>query len=158
MRLSRLCWLAVTTGLSFPAWAADPIAPATRDKVESFLQRFIDPNKTPHEQLALFTDDVDYYDHGKVGKPAILKDIGYTVRRWPLRFYRLAGIDYMKRDPADDDRIFVSYRIEFEVANPSRAMGGTATYAALIVDPEGEPKIEAIAEKVLKRNRLDVRE
>jgi hypothetical protein len=158
MRAFYSLLLAAVASLPFQAWSEEKIPPETRDRVAGFLEWFIDPGKTASEQVALFTDDVDYYDRGKVGKPAIMKDIGYSVRRWPMRSFRLAGIDYMRRDPADEDRIFVSYRIEFEVANPTQSIAGTATYAALIVDPDGEPKIEAIAEKVLKRNRLAAEE
>lgn len=158
MRMFYSCLLAAAAIFPLQARAAEAIPEATRERVAGFLERFIDPGKTASEQIAFFTDDVDYYDRGKVGKPAIIKDIGYSARRWPSRSFRLAGIDYMRRDPADEDRIFVSYRIEFEVANASKAIAGTATYAALIVNPDSEPKIEAIAEKVLKRNRLDAGE
>ncbi|MDB5839232.1 MAG: hypothetical protein JWQ23_1184 [Herminiimonas sp.] len=164
MRLYRLLWIFISLSVTFQATAqTSPMSPqgtenideATIERIEIFLQRFIDPDKTVAEQAALFTENVEYYDRGMVGKAEILKDINYSVRRWPWRFYRLASIDYITRDPASvADRIFVTYTLSFEVANPSKTIAGTASYAALIVDLNTEPKIQAITEKVRKRNRL----
>jgi hypothetical protein len=66
----------------------------------------------------------------------------------------LLSIDYIKRDPAPGtDRVFVSYRIEFEVANSARTIAGVASYGAAIVNLSGSPQVEAISEKIVERKR-----
>ena len=64
------------------------------------------------------------------------------------------GIDDIRRDPdASSDRLYVSYKIDFEVVNASRTVAGIASYEAVIVGLAANPKIESISETVLKRDR-----
>lgn len=126
------------------------ITPDMEKKIRTFLDKFVDADKAPLEQVAFFTDDVQYYDQGMIGKPAILRDVDRYVRHWPHRNYRIAEIDYINPDP-DSDTIFVSYTIDFMVANRSRAITGKARYGALISNLDNSPKIAAIQEKVTER-------
>lgn len=126
------------------------IAPIEVKKVRAFLDRFVDPDKTPEEQTAFFADQVEYYNRGVVGKSTILHDVKRFVRYWPRRNYHVAEINYINADPGSG-RIFVSYTIEFEVANKSRTISGRANYGALINALDDAPKIESIREKVVER-------
>jgi hypothetical protein len=129
----------------------DPaISPAMMMRIRTFLDGFVDPGKTPEQQTAFFADQVEYYDRGIVGKSVILRDVERFVRHWPVRNYRVVEIDYIRRDP-DSDRIYVSYTIEFAVANRSKSIRGRANYGALIGGLDDTPKIESIKEKVTRR-------
>lgn len=119
-------------------------------KVRAFLDRFVDPEKTPEEQTAFFADYVEYYNQGIVGKSTILHDVKRFVRYWPHRNYRVAEINYINPDP-DSDRLFVSYTIEFEVANKAKIIRGRANYGALISALDASPKIESIKERIVER-------
>jgi hypothetical protein len=133
-----------------PAQPQNQVSALTAQQVRAFLDRFVDPSKTPEEQAAFFTDRVEYYDHGIVGKKAIRRDVERFVRHWPYRSYRVAEIDYIHPDP-ESERLFVSYSIDFEVANKSKAIRGRASYGALISGLGDAPKIEPIQERVTKR-------
>lgn len=142
---------AQTSGLS-DATVSDEtrVTPEFEQKVRRFLDKFVDAGKTPEQQAALFTDDAEYYDHGIVGKSAIVRDVKRYSRHWPHRHYRVAEISYIRPDPASD-RVFVAYTIDFEVANKARTVAGKASYGAVISDVDGDPKVEAIKERVTRR-------
>ncbi len=142
-------------GCSIPALAqqeADPdraVDAHLLKRVSAFLEHFIDPLKTAPQQAALFTDDAQYYERGRVGDVAIIRDIEYFARRWPQRDYRLTAIHYITPDPASN-RVFVSYEISYHVANRSKAASGKAQYGAVLVDPVTSPKVEWIKETIAK--------
>jgi hypothetical protein len=129
----------------------------TADQVRRFLEKFIDANKTAAEYADFFAEDAEFYDRGVVGKAEIIRDVERYTRRWPWRFYRLTDIEYITPDPASN-RVFVSYEIEFEVANPSKTIAGRAHYGAVIADPEDMPRIEWIKERVAGSKRFDTLE
>jgi hypothetical protein len=122
-------------------------AAAIEEKVRAFLERFIDAEKTPAEQVALFTDDVEYYEQGMVGKRAIERDVARYVRHWPQRSYRVVDVPYIAVDPLTD-RVFVSYTISYEVASATRHARGKADYGAVISNLDGDPKVEWIRERI----------
>lgn len=118
------------------------------NQVRLFLEHFIDSQKTPEQQAALFTSDVEYYGRTEVSSTEIIQDIKYFTRRWPTRFYRLTSIHYITPDPASD-RVFVSYEINYRVANANKAASGKAHYGAVIANLNSSPKIEWIKEKII---------
>lgn len=128
-----------------------PVTADTEEKIRDFLDRFVDPDKTPEEQAALFTERAEYYQRGYVDRDDIVRDVERYVRHWPKRHYAVADIDFMSADP-NSDRIFVSYSIDFEVARGKEVVRGTASYGAVITDIDGEPKVESIKEKVHARS------
>jgi hypothetical protein len=136
-----------------PARHAEQIAPITVKQLRAFLDRFVDAGKTPEEQATFFAEPVEYYNHGIVGKSAIIRDVERFARHWPKRSYRVAQIDYINRDP-ESEQLFVSYTIDFEVANRSKTIKGRANYGALISNLGNSPKIESIKEKVVERKSV----
>lgn len=128
-----------------------PVSDDTAKKVRAFIEHFIDADKTPQEQAALFTERAEYYEHGYVDREHIVRDVERYMKHWPRRHYEIAGIDYMSADP-ESDRIFVAYTIDFEVARGERSARGKASYGAIIKDIAGEPKVESIKEKVNARS------
>lgn len=121
--------------------------PALAAQVREFLESFIDPSSTPDEQAKFFTEDADYYGRGPTGAAEIAKDIARNSRRWPARAYRVVRIDYITPDPSTG-RIFVSYTLDYEVANSRQAVRGSANYGAVIVDLDTDPKIAWIRENI----------
>lgn len=115
--------------------------------VSNFLGHFIDPSKTPSQQAELFTKDAEYYEYGRVGRTAIIRDIEHFSRRWPHREYRLGAIHYIRTDPASN-KLFVSYEIDYRVASRKRAAAGKAHYGAVLTDLGTSPKIEWIKEEI----------
>ncbi|WP_151636690.1 hypothetical protein [Noviherbaspirillum aerium] len=155
--------VAVLLGLSAAAAFAQPVSPvssaalaappaALEQTVALFLQQFISPDKSPEAQAEFFADGVDYYEFGPTARSEIVRDVRHYSRRWPVRNYRLARIEYITPDPASDS-VFVSYVLEYEVSGPQRSARGQANYGAVIADLHSEPKIEWIRERVVgKRN------
>ncbi|WP_148415523.1 hypothetical protein [Noviherbaspirillum massiliense] len=125
-------------------------SPDLEREVRTFLDRFVDPRKSPEEQAAFFTEDVEYYEQGTVGKAAIVQDVRRFQRHWPSRIYRVLDVSYIVPDP-ESDRLFVSYTIEYEVANRSRSLSGRANYGAVISHLGEAPKIEWIRERITRR-------
>lgn len=134
-----------------PPEAGAPVSPEMEKKVRAFLDRFVDPDKTPAEQAALFTEEAEYYEQGAVGKNAIRRDVERYVKHWPHRSYQVSEISYINPDPMSKDRVFVAYTIDFEVANRARTIRGKANYGAVINNLNDEPKVEAIKERVIRR-------
>jgi len=132
--------------------AQSAVSTETTAKVNTFLEAFIDPGKTSQAQAEFFADGVEYYDHGIVQKSHIVKDVERYSQRWPIRHYRLATVEYITPDPASD-RVFVSYVVDFEVANMSKRVRGRANYGAVIADMKSIPKIEWIKERVIPRRK-----
>ncbi|WP_334186851.1 hypothetical protein [Noviherbaspirillum sp.] len=134
-----------------PPAAGTPVSPETEKKVRTFLDRFVDADKSPAEQAALFTEEAEYYEQGVVGKNAIRRDVERYVKHWPHRSYQVSEISYINPDPMSKDRVFVAYTIDFEVANRARTIRGKANYGAVINNLSDEPKVEAIKERVTRR-------
>lgn len=136
-----------SSSLSAQNQMPEAIHQKTVSQINRFIEHFIDANKTAAEQAALFTEDVEYYDHGAVSRTHIMRDIERYARRWPEREYILSGIHYIRADP-DSDRVFVSYEIAYTVANREKKVSGKAIYGAVITDLEHVPRVEWIKEKV----------
>ena len=132
----------------------DSVPSETVARVGTFLERFVAPDKSPEEQLAMFADKVDYYDRGMVDKKEIMRDMQRYRRQWPLREYRVSHIDLIFPDP-QSDRVYVRYEVDFKVANPMRAkrISGRGMYGAVIADIDGTPYVAAIQESVIDRKR-----
>lgn len=160
--------LAAGIGMSAPPVFAQPVEPATMamtdgtaaelmQEVRPFLEAFINGDNTPQQQLSFFADRVHYYDQGVLGKNAIARDIQYTMRRWPWRKNRLVEIEYLKPLP-EEDKVFVSYVVEYEVSNATKIVTGTARYGAMIGSLSEQPRIEGILEKVTRRKPISTLE
>lgn len=135
--------------------SAAPAPPEVLERtVALFLQQFISPDKTPEAQAEFFADGVDYYEFGPTAKPEIVRDVRHYTRRWPMRSYRLARIDYITPDPASDS-VFVSYVLDYEVSGPNRRARGQANYGAVIADLHSSPKIEWIRERVAGKRHAE---
>ncbi|TFV95487.1 hypothetical protein E4K72_17755 [Oxalobacteraceae bacterium OM1] len=119
-------------------------------RVRSFLDRFVDPDKSPQEMALLFTDDVEFYDQGRVGREAIVRDVARYARHWPQRRYAVDDVQYIVYDPLTD-RAFVAYRINYEVASSARHARGQAEYGAVLTDLEQAPKVAWIKERLTHR-------
>ena len=128
-----------------------PVTADTERKVRTFLDRFVEADKSPEEQAALFTERAEYYEHGYVDRDDIVRDVERYMKHWPKRHYEVAGIDFMSADPRSD-RIFVSYTVDFEVARGKESVSGKASYGAVIKDIDGEPKVESVKEKIHARS------
>lgn len=145
--------LATAVAHVWAAELAEPVSPAVlEERVKEFLQAFIDPNQTPEQQALYFAEGAEYYRFGPTSQQEIVADIKRYVRRWPMRSYRLLNIEYLKHDPSSDE-IFVSYVIEFDVANSITRLRGHASYGAGIIDIQSAPKIGMIMERIRNRDR-----
>lgn len=133
-----------------PQQSLDPISspsPNLQEPVRRFLEAFIDPDQSPEAQATYFEEGANYYRFGPTSRKDIIKDIRRYVRHWPERSYTLSRIEYIRPDPDSED-VFVSYVLDYEVANGSRSARGTANYGAIISNLHSDPKISMIMEKV----------
>lgn len=153
----HFCLSALAALLPLQAGAERLAAPADAEalgaEVGAFLESFIDPAKTPEQQAAYFAEHADYYRHGMVGHAHIERDVAYYMRRWRWRAYALAGIDYITPDP-DGNQVFVSYSVDYEVADDKRTVRGRASYGAVIIDLHTWPRIAWIRENIQRSAAL----
>lgn len=128
--------------------AAAPVAQAMLEaRVKQFLEAFIEPDQTPEQQARFFVEGAEYYRFGPTSRQAIAADIKRYTKRWPIRSYRLVDIEYLRHDPLSDD-VFVSYILEYEVANATTHAHGHAIYGAGITDIHSAPRIGMIMERI----------
>lgn len=141
-------------GIDIDSDVLNSVSAETVARVGTFLERFVAPDKSPDEQLAMFAERVDYYDRGIVHKEEIMRDMQRYRRQWPLREYRVSQIDLIFPDP-QSDRVYVRYEVEFKVANPvkDKRISGRGMYGAVIGDIDGTPYVAAIQESVIARKR-----
>lgn len=128
-----------------------PVPPHLQQQVRAFLDHFVDPDKSPAEQAALFANPSEYYEHGTVGTADIVKDVRRFQKQWPQRNYWVTDVPAMVMDPATG-QVFVSYTIGFDVANSSRSLTGKAHYGAVLSGLDASPKVEWIRENVMQRS------
>lgn len=147
--------LATLVTASVPVRAIDVAEPVSlivlEERVREFLQAFINPNQTPEEQARFVAEGAEYYRFGPTSRKAIIAEIKRYTSRWPMRSYRLLNIEYLKHDPSSDD-VFVSYVVEFDVANSTARVHGQANYGAGITNVHSAPQISMIMERIRKRD------
>lgn len=148
--LALAALVAATVPMRAEEPAESPVPAVLEQRVKEFLEEFIDPDQTPEQQARFFVEGAEYYRFGPTSRREIAADIKRYTRRWPMRSYRLVDIEYLTRDPASGG-VFVSYVVEFDVANASTQAHGRAIYGAGITDVHtSDPQIVMIMERIGK--------
>ncbi len=76
-----------------PAAAGVVKAEVDSDRVRLFVEKYLLAAQTndPAAEAALYADQVDYFDDGKVSRAFIARDIRRYNARWPERYFTLVG-------------------------------------------------------------------
>jgi peptidoglycan hydrolase-like protein with peptidoglycan-binding domain len=95
--------------------------------IRSFLSRYFDACQSadPNDELAFYSDRVEYFDHGVVEKPYIRNELAVYDQRWPSRKYTLGDSLRVVRS---GNSTIAKVRVAFDVANTEhkrRANGQT---------------------------------
>lgn len=104
---------------------APPIAPAQREQVETFIQRYIEAQAQADLAafIPLFDELVDYYSWGQVSREAVQNEKREFWDKWPSIDYTVIGPVSIARDPKYPDILHVDFPIEFEARNPEAEPG-----------------------------------
>jgi peptidoglycan hydrolase-like protein with peptidoglycan-binding domain len=88
-------------------------------EIRSFLRRYLDACQSPRpdDELAVYADRVEYYDHGVVEKSYILNELAVYDQRWPNRKYTLG--DSLRVAHIGNNTV-ARVRVSFDVANNER--------------------------------------
>jgi peptidoglycan hydrolase-like protein with peptidoglycan-binding domain len=104
-----------------PAPTTPPNAPeVTQAEVRQFVRHYLDACASPNlqDELAFYSDQVDYFDHGVVDKNYIRNELAVYDQRWPVRTYSMGESLRLIKKGGDTTAHF---RVAFQVANEPRA-------------------------------------
>lgn len=130
-----------------PAQAQD----LTPERVNKFVADYLRGGETPDvsSQLRFYAFPVEYFDHGPVGEPFVVKDARNYENRWPDRKYMLTGPVTFFASGKEGETL-VEFTIAFNVRNKKHEVSGR-TKNFWTIRPEGDDlKIIAIREQRLR--------
>jgi peptidoglycan hydrolase-like protein with peptidoglycan-binding domain len=108
-----------------PPEVASQARAITRPEASEFVKRWLTAVESPnvHDELALYGDRVDYYDHGIVDRQYVQNELAAYDQHWPRRSYRLAGPVRLRKQ---GDATTVTFRMAYQVGNAptNRRAGG----------------------------------
>lgn len=136
-----------------PQPAQEEAAPAiTAEEVRTLLTRYLHAGETDNldAQTAFFSDRVDYFRHGMVGRRFIRQDTATYNRRWPSRQYELLR-DLEVRPGGTPGRVQAHFRLRFQVGRGTNSARGVTANTATIQRENGRLKIVALKERLLSR-------
>jgi peptidoglycan hydrolase-like protein with peptidoglycan-binding domain len=69
--------------------------------IEGFVRTYLiaAQAETPDKELGLYADGIEYFDHGKVDRRFVEKDVRRYYRRWPERKYTLLQMQVTAQSP-----------------------------------------------------------
>jgi hypothetical protein len=117
----------VTPSLANPEAEAEVARPAAEGlelaAVETFIRNYLHAAQAemPERELGHYADRLDYFDHGKVARSFVEKDVRRYYRRWPERKYTLLGLEVTAHSPAEAT---VKFRIRFELKGKRESATG----------------------------------
>jgi peptidoglycan hydrolase-like protein with peptidoglycan-binding domain len=98
-----------------------------KTEIKNFLRRYFDAcqSQNPDDELAFYSERVEYFDHGVVDKRYIRNELAVYDQRWPQRKYTLGDSLRIVRT---GNNTVAKIRVGFDVANNEhsrRASGRT---------------------------------
>jgi hypothetical protein len=137
-----------------PPAASAKWQPITKAETTDFVRRYLAACESPsvHDELALYADTVDYYDHGPVDRQYIQNELAVYDQRWSRRKYTLSA---PVRVSKSDGKTTAKFRVAFEVANPTAnrsAHGRTDETFGLTRRADGGLQIVSVREERVRRN------
>jgi peptidoglycan hydrolase-like protein with peptidoglycan-binding domain len=124
--------------------------PALQQRVEGFLRDYLQTTakNDPEGEVVYFAETVNYFDHGKVDRSFIRRDVQRYNKRWPQRDFQLENV---KVTPVGNDEAVVKFEIKFQVSNPkSSASGRTANTFRVKEEEDGKFKFVSVKERHLR--------
>lgn len=123
-----------------PPAAAVAIKPeASADRARLFVEKYLLAGQTnnPAAEAALYADQVDYFDSGRVGRAFIERDIRRYNQRWPERYFAVEGRVRLLPTP-EPDRVKVKLTYRFNVKGKKYSVEGKigTTYTLAGDEPE----------------------
>jgi peptidoglycan hydrolase-like protein with peptidoglycan-binding domain len=107
---------------------ADAPASDLEERTRQFVLAYLEACETNRldQELGFYAQRVSYFDHGRVDRNFVARDVERFYQRWPQRAYELLDFKVSKVEGADAE---VSFRIGFRYKNGSkRVEGRSANY------------------------------
>jgi hypothetical protein len=127
-----------------------------RASIERFIRSYVVANqsKDTRATLACFAPSVDYFDEGRHDQSYIARDFETYSARWPLRHDTIEG-EVRIEERAPQREYTGSFKLNFYVESTARRewIKGQFALTLTIALIDGAPRIVAIKEKVLRRER-----
>jgi TonB family protein len=122
-------------------------------EVQDFVRQFVSANQldTPEPLLALYADNVSYFDEGNHDRDYIRKDIERYIQRWPIRQDFIEGnIEVQEKVPGKEYSAF--FKWNFYAENPKGQWSkGQFAIRLEVTAVDDTPKIVGITEQILQR-------
>ncbi|MFL6583072.1 MAG: peptidoglycan-binding domain-containing protein [Chthoniobacterales bacterium] len=128
--------------------------PITRRDAADFIHRYVAAVESPniHDELGLYSERVDYYDHGLVDRQYVQNELAVYDQRWPRRNYAiLSGVRLEK----SAGKQLAKFRLAFQVANSTAnraARGRIDETFGLVRSSDGNLQIVSLRERRVRRN------
>ena len=134
------------------AKASPPAAtdPALQKRVEAFVRQYLDVAEMNDAdgEVGFFADSVNYFDHGRVERKFIARDVQNYNKRWPTRDF---DVESVKVTAAPNKEAIVKFRLKFHVKNPQgSATGRTENTFRVKEEEDGKLKFVSAKEKRLR--------
>ena len=137
-----------------PAHAAPNARTITRAEAADFVNRWLTAVASPnvHDELTLYADRVDYYDHGVVDRQYVQNEIAAYDQHWPRRSYKLTGPVRLQKH---GEQTTVRFRMAYEVGNTPtnrRATGRIDQTFGLARRADGTLELVSLREQRVRRS------
>jgi peptidoglycan hydrolase-like protein with peptidoglycan-binding domain len=114
-----------------------------RDYVAAFVLAGLDPHVGA--EVDFFSDRVQYYDQGVIGREKVREDLRRYAARWPERRFSLAGD--LTIEPQNGNRVQVTFPLRYELRNGAKHLSGKVD-KTLMLEPAGDDlQIVAVNER-----------
>lgn len=118
----------------------------TKQQAQDFVRDYLAAAQqdSPEDELALYSDSVDYFNRGPVGKKHVARDQSNYYRRWPSRAFTLLGEP--KVISLTDNRAVVRYRLQYQLGDGYRIVQGETVNTMVIEQSDAGRRIVALKE------------
>jgi hypothetical protein len=129
--------------------APEPFSTVTADRfLRAAATEFITSANSPtvDDEIALYAEQVDFYDEGIKNRTQIRAEITNERRRWASRHYQVSNVVKTDYDPATDiGSVTVIYT--YQVSNAQKRKAGEAITQIVFRSVSGDPKVIRVTEQ-----------
>ncbi len=138
-----------------PVEEPEPVASAPEEDVAEKAREFIASYLAQAErnelekELSFYGYPLNYFDHGKVERGYVEKDVRRYYKRWPERDYTLLAPPAVGAVQAND-RLAVTFKMKFSVKNEARTARGQTEYVFTLDTSSPDWKVVGLKERRLR--------
>jgi cytoskeletal protein RodZ len=131
-----------------------------REQITEFVRRFVELNESPDVDAAasFYAPNADILEEGPKSLDSIRRDIQAYNERWPMRRSTVRG-DIQLHEKVPNEEYTASFKQDYYVESLSRRewIKGSVSVDLRIIVKDGLPRIASLKQKVLNREKGDVK-